>query len=138
MAAATARVCCRGLLGAASVGRGAGRPSVLWQHVRRESAAADKRREYVRMALFPPTLAGAFRCFCQMFVLALECPSLLANLCLSLEIAMVSTLLLESSTSCALDICSLLILIAFCSLSGFDFFFCPPMKLSLSAGNKNF
>ena len=43
MAAAAARVWCRGLLGAASVGRGAGRPSVLWQHVRRESTAADKR-----------------------------------------------------------------------------------------------
>ncbi|WP_411978870.1 NADH-quinone oxidoreductase subunit C [Vibrio sp. 780] len=41
---AAARVWCRGLLGAASVARGAGRPSVLLQQrVRRESAAADKR-----------------------------------------------------------------------------------------------
>lgn len=44
MASAAARVWCRGLLGAASVARGAGRPSVLLQQrVRRESAAADKR-----------------------------------------------------------------------------------------------
>lgn len=43
MAAAAARVWWRGLLGATSVARGAGRPSVLLQRVRRESAAADKR-----------------------------------------------------------------------------------------------
>ncbi|ERE70229.1 NADH dehydrogenase [ubiquinone] iron-sulfur protein 3 [Cricetulus griseus] len=43
MAAAAARVWWRGLVGAASVARGTGRPSALLQRVRRESAAADTR-----------------------------------------------------------------------------------------------
>ncbi|OBS65434.1 hypothetical protein A6R68_06026 [Neotoma lepida] len=43
MAGAAARVWWRGLGGAASVARGTGRPSVLLQRVRRESAAADTR-----------------------------------------------------------------------------------------------
>ncbi|KAF7469372.1 NADH dehydrogenase [ubiquinone] iron-sulfur protein 3, mitochondrial [Marmota monax] len=43
MAAAAARVWWRGLLGASAVARGAGRPSVLLQRVRRESASADTR-----------------------------------------------------------------------------------------------
>lgn len=43
MAAAAARVWWRGLGGVASVARGTGRPSVLLQRVRRESAASDTR-----------------------------------------------------------------------------------------------
>ncbi|XP_008583501.1 PREDICTED: NADH dehydrogenase [ubiquinone] iron-sulfur protein 3, mitochondrial [Galeopterus variegatus] len=49
---AAARVWWRGLVGFAALARGAGRPSVLLLPVRRESAAADTRREYVRAALF--------------------------------------------------------------------------------------
>uniref|UniRef100_A0A8D2B6B8 NADH:ubiquinone oxidoreductase core subunit S3 n=1 Tax=Sciurus vulgaris TaxID=55149 RepID=A0A8D2B6B8_SCIVU len=41
--AAAARVWWSGIVGASAVARAAGRPSVLLQRVRRESAAADKR-----------------------------------------------------------------------------------------------
>ncbi|XP_012885411.1 PREDICTED: NADH dehydrogenase [ubiquinone] iron-sulfur protein 3, mitochondrial [Dipodomys ordii] len=62
MAAAAAVVWRRGLAGAAAVARGAGRPSVLLQRVRRESAAADARREYARRARPTARRASCVRC----------------------------------------------------------------------------
>ncbi|PNJ68244.1 NDUFS3 isoform 13 [Pongo abelii] len=61
-AAAVARLWWRGILGASALTRGAGRPSVLLLPVRRESAGADTRREYVRAALFSELSAGPPRC----------------------------------------------------------------------------
>ncbi|XP_010369430.1 NADH dehydrogenase [ubiquinone] iron-sulfur protein 3, mitochondrial isoform X1 [Rhinopithecus roxellana] len=57
-ATAGARLWWRGIVGAAALTRGAGRPSVLLLPVRRESAGADTRREYVLAALFPELSAG--------------------------------------------------------------------------------
>uniref|UniRef100_A0A2K5RG81 NADH:ubiquinone oxidoreductase core subunit S3 n=1 Tax=Cebus imitator TaxID=2715852 RepID=A0A2K5RG81_CEBIM len=65
MAALATRLWWRGIVGAAALTRGAGRPLVLLP-VRRESAGADTgadtRREYVRAALFFELLAGGPRC----------------------------------------------------------------------------
>lgn len=78
--------------------------------MRRESTAADTRREYVRARPFSGLQTGAFSFFCQLFVLALGCPSLCPGkslLVLGALIAMVFTLQAESVPPGAFRACLL-------------------------------